>query len=291
MNGNQDLQTQTVAAMMTWKDTVIDFAIRYGFQLLGALIIIVVGLLIARVVGKMVSNALDKNKVDVPLRNLLVRVTKLLILALTLLIAADKFGINVTSLIAGIGVIGVGIGLATQGVLSNLVAGIVIILTKPFRIGEYVELLGCYGQVAQIELFATTLVHADHSRIVIPNRKISGEIMHNYGGVRQHEIVVNVGYSADMNEVMATIHSVLDADPRVLKDPPPVVAISKLADASITISIMPWTSVNDFGNASAALHLALLEQFRARHIAAPGTAPRVIQILPTPGEAASVRAV
>src|ERR1700693_1964314 len=121
-------------------------------------------------------------------------------------------------LIAGIGVAGAGIALAMQGVLSNMVAGLTIIFTRPFRVGEYIHIAGVEGSVETIHLFSTTLSHADLSRVVIPNRKIVGEILHNYGQIRQVEVVVGVAYDTDLSRAVAAIREVLEGNPRVLKD-------------------------------------------------------------------------
>jgi small conductance mechanosensitive channel len=184
-------------------------------------------------------------------------------------LALDKFGVQIAPLIAGIGVAGVGIGLAAQGVLGNVIAGLTIIFTKPFRVGEYIELLGVYGQVQSIELFSTTLTHPDRSRVVIPNRKIVGEILHNYGMIRQLDLNVGVAYSADLNRALAVVHEILNANPRVLKEPKAVVGIEGLADSAITLGVSPWVSVPDYGAVQLEIYQAIVEQFRARGIEIP----------------------
>jgi small conductance mechanosensitive channel len=252
-----------------WQTTVVNFFITYGFQMVGAIIILVVGGIIARSVGKLTDKWLTKQHLEAPIRLLLVRVVRLLVFGLALLLALDKFGVQITPLIAGLSVAGVGIGLAAQGVLGNILAGLTIIFTKPFRVGEYIELVGVYGQVETIALFSTTLLHIDGSRVIIPNRKIVGEIMHNYGGTRQLSLSVGIGYGANLKQALATIHQILDANPRVLKDPAPVVGISALADSSITISVSPWVKVADFYPAQLEIYEAIVEQFRARGIEIP----------------------
>src|SRR2546425_11371248 len=150
------------------------------FPLLGAVIILAAGFILARIVCRLLQSWLEKREMEPPVRMLLTRVTWLMIMALFFMVALGTLGIAVGPLIAMLGVAGVGIGLAMQGVLGNLVSGLLIIFTKPFRVGEYIEIGGNYGQVIDIELFSTTLIHSDKSRVVIPNRKISGEILHNY---------------------------------------------------------------------------------------------------------------
>ncbi len=255
--------------MATWKDTVADFLIRYGFQIVGAFIILAIGALVARWLGRLTGRWLEKHQLEPPVRILIMRVVTLLVFALAVVLALDKFGVQIAPLIAGIGVAGVGIGLAMQGVLGNLVAGLTIIFTKPYRVGEYIELLGVYGQVTNIELFSTTLLHADHSRVVIPNRKIVGEIMHNCGKIRQLDLSVGVAYNTNLDQALGIVRAILAANPRVLKDPAPVVGISTLGDSCITISVKPWVAVPDYTMAQLEIYQAIVERFRASQIEIP----------------------
>jgi len=159
--------------------------------------------------------------------------------------------------------------LALQGPLSNLAAGLVIIFTKPFRVGEYVDMAGEEGRVEAIELFNTILSHPDLSRIIIPNRRIVGEIMHNYGKIRQLDVIVGVAYNTDLNAALAAVNDVLMQNPRVLKDPAPFVRVSVLADSSINIAVKPWAPVTEYGVASGEINKAIVEEFRARKISIP----------------------
>jgi small conductance mechanosensitive channel len=212
---------------------------------------------------------LERKTMEPPVRMLLVRVVKLLVFACALLVALGTAGMNVAALIAGFGVAGVGVGLAMQGVLSNLVAGLTIIFTKPFRVGEYIEILGVQGQVTTIELFSTTLVHGDRSRIVIPNRKIVGEVLHNYGTVRQLNLTVGVAYGANVSDALLVIGQILKANTRVLRELEPVVGVSSLGDSSINIAVMPWVNGSDYGPASAEIYRAIVQEFRERRIDIP----------------------
>ena len=248
---------------------VLKFLTDYGFKIIGAAIILGAGAFVARWVGRVAEDFFTKKQVEPPIRMLGVRVLRLLVFALAAVIALDKCGVPIAPMIAGIGVAGVGIGLALQGVLSNLVAGLLIIFTKPFRVGEYIELLGVEGQVTTIALFATTLLHSDRSRVVIPNRKIVGEILHNYGTIRQLSLSVGVSYDTNITETLAVIREILDKNPRVLKEPAAGVGVTSLADSSVNIAIMPWVSVTDFGPAGGELNKTILEEFRAKGIEMP----------------------
>ncbi len=260
---------QTADALATIQDTVVKFFVEYGFKLLGAAIIMMAGFLIARWLGNLLMKGLSKRELEPPVRMLLVRVVKLLVIALTLVIAVQKLGVEVMPLVAGLGVAGVGVGLAMQGVLSNVVAGLTIIFTKPFRVGVYIDIAGVNGQVSAIELFSTTLLHTDLSRVVIPNRKIVGEILHNYAKIRQLDLAVGVSYDSDINTVLATVRELLAGNPKVPKAPAPVIGITLLADSSVNVAVKPWVSVDDYVPAQAEIYQAIVEQFRNRRIAIP----------------------
>jgi len=180
-----------------------------------------------------------------------------------------QLGVQIAPLLAGIGVAGLGVGLALQGVLSNVVAGLSIIFTKPYRVGEHISLLGVQGDVLTIDLFSTTLLHPDRSRVVIPNKKIVGEILHNFGNIRQLHLAVTVAYSTNLTEALALVRSSMASNSGVLKDPAPGVGISKLGDSGITIAIDPWVTVADYGRVQGELNQVLVEQFQSADIQIP----------------------
>lgn len=254
---------------MTAKEITLDLIIRYGFQVVGAIIILVVGVLLARWIGNLSDRWLTTRVKEPPMRLLMVRAIRILILLLTLLVALDKFGFQIAPLVAAVGVAGVGVGFAFQGVLGNIIAGLSIIFTKPYRVGEYIELLNVHGQVVAIELFSTTLIQLDQSRVVIPNRKIVGEILHNYGTIRQLQLKVGVAYNANLEQVIGVAKEIVAANSRALKAPEPVIGVTELGDSSITLSIQPWVAITDMVSARAELYQEIVERFRARKIDIP----------------------
>jgi small conductance mechanosensitive channel len=251
------------------KSTAIDMAMQFGPKLVVAIIIIAAGVYAGGWVAKGLLRGLRKFELEPPVRDLLVRIVRLLVVGLFAIMALQNLGVQLLPLIAGIGVAGAGIALAMQGVLGNLVAGLTIIFTKPFRVGEYISILGVEGNVQTISLFNTTLGHPDQSRVVIPNRKIVGEILHNYGKIRQVDLVVGVTYDTDLNRALAEIKEVLQVNPHVLKEPAPVIAVSVLSDSSIDIAVKPWTNVPDFPVAGGEIYKAIVERFRERGVAMP----------------------
>lgn len=251
------------------KATAIDMVLKFGPKVLVATAIMVAGHFVGRWVGRMVAQLLVKFRLEAPVRSLLVRVVYLLVLALFAIMALQNLGVELLPLIAGLGVAGAGIALAMQGLLGNIVAGLTIIFTHPFVVGDYISIGNEEGEVLDVTLFGTTLGHTDKSKVVIPNRKIVGEILHNYGKIRQLSLSVGVAYETDIDHALATIDGILHANSRVLQDPVPVVGVSRLADFSVAIGVGPWVAVPDFVAASAEINKAILEQFRAKGIAIP----------------------
>jgi small conductance mechanosensitive channel len=266
------------------KTLIEDLAIRYGFQVLGALVIMVVGFLVARWVGALTDRRLRKGSMEPPMRILLVRVARGAVLVMAAMVALDRLGFQIAPFVAGIGVAGLGVGLAFQGVLSNIVAGLTIIFTKPFRVGEYIEVVGVQGEVIEIDLPSTVLMHADHSRVIVPNRKIVGEILHNYGMIRQLKISVNVVDTADLSAALSAVQEMLARNPRVLRDPAPVVGVTAIGDAGIRINVGPWVSPPNAPGVEGELYQTLIEEFRARNIGM-GVPRREIRVMNGPSGA------
>jgi small conductance mechanosensitive channel len=247
----------------------IDLSVQYGPKLLAAILIMVAGFFVSRWIGKLVGKWTSKLELEPPVRLLMLRVVRLMVMLLFLVMMLQQLGFQLLPLIAGLSVAGAGIALAMQGVLSNLFAGLTIILSKPFRVGEYVQITSVEGQVQAIDLFSTKLLHADKSRVVIPNRKIVGEILHNYGKIRQLSVSVGVAYGTDLNAALAVVSEVVNSNPMVLKEPAPVVGVTALADSSVNIFVGPWVNVPDFGGATAAINKGIAEAFRQRGISIP----------------------
>ena len=255
-------------------DLIVDLRARYGFQVLGAIVILGVALVVSRWVGRLTRQGREP-----PMRQLLVRTLRVVVMLFALVIALDKFGFQVAPLVAGIGVAGLGLGFALQGVLGNLVAGLNIIFTKPFRVGEHIAVAGVHGDVAAIELTATTLVHADRSRVIVPNRKIVGEIVHNFWTMRQLGLSVSVTQPGDVSVLLAGVRQVVAMSPRVLKDPPPAIGIVQVSDGGVKIAVQPWVRVSDVGIADGELYQALLEHLRTRGMTGGPTQLHEVRLL------------
>ena len=269
LRGMTDTMTEVGVTLTIWKTTLAELAVRYGLQILGAVVILFVGLKLSGYVGRGLDAWLTRKELDVSLRHLLVRSARGAILATAVVVASEKAGVPVTSLIAGLGVAGLGIGLGLQGVLGNVFAGLTILFTRPFKVGEYIEILGVHGEVTAVTIFTTTLLDVDLSTVVIPNRKIVGEVLHNHGTRRHMELQIRVAYATDLEKAVSIARAVLLADPRVLREPAPLVGIRELGESAILLSARPWVLVPNFESVRIDLFRALVEAYRAGGIVMP----------------------
>lgn len=248
---------------------VVDLLVRYSFQVLAALAILFAGLLCARATGRFIQRSLAKTTIEAHLQRLLVRAGRGLVLLFTLVLALDKFGIQMTALVAGISVAGIAGGFAIQGVLANLAAGVSIMFSRHFRIGDYIEIGNVRGQVQSIDLSMTVLRTLEDARVIVPNRRIVGEIIYNYSAERRVTLSLEVSYGEDLDKVTSTLREVLSANPRVLREPAPEVGITKLADSGIEITLRPWCKAEDFWRVQYEVYRAILDRFQERRIEIP----------------------
>ena len=257
------------------QSTLVDLAIKFGPKVVVAILILTAGFYAGRWIGKVRDRWLGKLRLEPPVRLLLVRLARLVVLGLFLIMALQNLGVDLLPLLAGLSVAGAGIALAMQGVLGNLAAGLTIIFTRPFRVGEYVSMVGVEGEVEAIDLFTTRLSHPDRSVVVVPNRKIVGEILHNYGQIRQLDLSVAIARSDDLERALAAIHEVVKANPRVLPEPAYIVGVAALADKSIRIAVKPWVKVPDDLPAGAEINRAIVDRISAAGVDYPGAAREI----------------
>lgn len=252
-------------------DMLTQYAVQYGLQAAVAIGIFVAGVMASKWAGNFAERSLERQTLDPPVRLLLVRIVKIVVMLFTAMIALQTLGVPIAPLIAGVGVAGVGIGLALQGILSNVMAGLSIIFSKPYKVGEHISLLGVHGDVVVIDIFTTTLMHADHSRVIIPNRKIVGEILHNFGVIRQAHLTIPLSHRANVDDALTQVKEILQQHPKVLKEPAPSLGICAVGESSIVMAVEPWIGVADYGSVQGELHKMILERFHARAIELPSS--------------------
>lgn len=226
-------------------DLIVTFFVTYSFQLVGALIILIVGLLVSSRVARLVTRTCDKHGLDVTLSRFLASCTKIIIIAAVAVICLGKIGISITPFVAAIGALSLGAGLAMQGLLSNYAAGLNIILTRPFVVGDTIIVQGVTGIVKEVRLAQTILTDEDEVTILIPNRHIVGEIIHNSNDFKVVESTLGVAYSSDIDQVTATIKAVLH-QLGLDKNRPPQIGIDEFGDNSINFGIRFWVPTEKY---------------------------------------------
>ncbi len=247
--------------------SLIDLAIRFGPRALVAVLTLAAGGFVARWIGRTGERGLARLDLEPPVRTLLLRIVRLVVIGGFAILALANLGVDLLPLIAGLSVIGARIALATQGVLSNAVAGLTIIFTKPYRIGDFIAVVGVEGRVEEISIFNTTLVHTDRSRVVVPNRKIVGEILHNYGKIRQTRVSVAVAFEVDLVGALRTVREAVASNPRVLDEPKALIQVAEAAASGFRIDVRPWVAVADYGLAEGELYVGIDSALRARGLA------------------------
>ena len=208
-------------------------------------------------------------------------------LAVVMIAVLNLFGIETTSLIALIGAAGLAIGLALQGTLSNFAAGVMLLIFRPFKIGDYVEVAGAAGSVLEIGVFTTTVNTPDNVRVTIPNAAVYGQTISNYSAnpSRRVDLVMGISYSDDIGKAIEVMKAVLDRDDRVLAEPAPQIAVSELGDSSVNLVVRPWCAGSDYW----ALRFDLTRAFKEELEAAGCSIPfpqRDLHVLEMPARAA-----
>jgi small conductance mechanosensitive channel len=243
----------------------------WGLRVLGAIVVLVVGTVVAKMIRGSVRRALRRSTLDETLVPFLSGIVYYLVLAFVFIAVLGLFGIQTTSIIAVLGAAGLAVGLALQGTLSNFAAGVMLLVFRPFRVGDYVEAGGEAGSVEAIGVFATTLNTPDNVKITVPNSGIYGSTIKNYAAndTRRVDMVMGIAYSDDIGKAMETIQDVLAADARVLKDPAPVVAVAELADSSVNLVVRPWCKKEDYWGVKFDLTRGMKERLEAAGCSIP----------------------
>ncbi|KTD98986.1 MULTISPECIES: mechanosensitive ion channel family protein [unclassified Pseudoalteromonas] len=217
-----------------------EYLVTYSMQIVGAVFILLVGLWVAQKLSKIVANIMTRHNIDITLTNFVSSVVKVLLIVMVIVIVLGKIGISVTPFVAAIGAASLGAGLALQGMLSNYGAGLAIIATRPFVVGDTIEVKGVSGQVKTIELGYTILINEEKVEITIPNKHIVGEIIHNSFSYSLVKGEIDIAYSACSNTAISLIEGVLNAHEGVAKNPTSQIGIEQFADSGVTISYRYW---------------------------------------------------
>lgn len=233
----EDLVQTIVTVVSTW-----------GLQVLGALAVLIVGRVIAGSLRRLTRRSLERAELDPVLVPFFANGVYYLTLAAVVIAVLSLFGIETTSLIAVLGAAGLAVGLALQGTLSNFASGVMLLIFRPFKVGDYVEVAGTAGSVQEIGIFSSMLHTPDNVKITIPNSAVYGQMIKNYSAndTRRNDLVIGISYGDDIARAIETIRQILAADSRVLDDPESIVAVADLADSSVNLVVRPWCAGGDY---------------------------------------------
>ena len=229
-------------------ETAISIISVWGIRVVGAIAVLIIGWMIARGLRGGVRKTLRRREVDETLVPFLSGLTYYLAMVFVIVAMLNLFGVQTTSLVAVLGASALAVGLALQGTLSNFAAGVMLLVSRPFKAGDYVDVGGTAGSVKAIGIFATTLTTPDNVRIIVPNSSVYGQTIKNYAAndTRRNDMVVGISYSDDIAKALQTVERVVTGDERVLKDPAPVIAVSELGDSSVNLVVRPWCRKEDY---------------------------------------------
>jgi small conductance mechanosensitive channel len=248
---------------------IIDFFVNYSFQVIGAILILVIGVLVARSVASFLLKLFERKNLDVTLSKFTTAAVKGIIIGFAIIIALGKFGITIAPFIAALAAMAFGASFAIQGPLANYGAGLVIILTRPFVVGNTITVSGVSGIVDEVNLGATILKDEDGVKITIPNKHIVGEILHNSEEKRIVEEIVGISYDSDPGKAIQIIKEALNEFQEISKKPPPRVGIQKFGDSSIDIGLRYWIPTQKYFKTLYQVNLAIYKQLKAKDIEFP----------------------
>jgi small conductance mechanosensitive channel len=245
--------------------------IDFGIKAAIALVIFYVGRAIARLLVKGVRKVMQAQDTDQILESFVSSLTYWAIMTFVIIAAIGQIGVQTTSLIAIMGAAGLAIGLSLQGSLANFAAGVLIVMFRPYRVGDFVEAAGVAGSVVQVQILTTILKTGDNKQIVIPNGQIMGSIITNYSAneTRRVDLTIGVGYDDDLDKVRSTLQDLIDADERILKDPASLIAVSELADSSVNFVVRTWVNSADYWGVYFGLTEAIKKRFDQEGISFP----------------------
>jgi small conductance mechanosensitive channel len=261
---DKELQT-----LQKFYNIVIEFLTNYSFQLLGALIIVIIGWFAAKYAYTLLMRLFESHHFDSTLSKFIANVVKILIFAAMIVIALGKIGISIAPFVAAIGAVSLTAGLALQGSVSNYAAGVLLIISRPFKVGDTLSVAGVYGVVEEIKLSYTVLRNEDEELITVPNKQMIGDVLVNSFDVRVVESSIGVSYEQDPAKAISLIKEVLSGFKDVSKEHKPVVGIAKFGDSSIEVGLRYWVPTKSFFKTQYEVNLALYKVLHENHVTIP----------------------
>ena len=252
-------------------NTIVDWVSQFGLKLIAALVVFFVGKWLARKISNLLKRGMQKAETDPTLIGFVGNITYFGLLTMVVIAAVGQLGVQTTSFIAVLGAAGLAIGLALQGSLANFAAGVLMIIFRPFKAGDYIEAAGTAGSVEEVQLFTTTLKTPDNKIVIIPNAQVTAGTITNYSArdTRRLDMTFGVGYGDDLDHVKRVITQVLAEEPRLLKDPEPVVAVLNLGESSVDFAVRPWVNSADYWGVFFDLQEKMKKRFDQEGISIP----------------------
>lgn len=252
-------------------DSIMQKLPEYGIAVIAAILILIIGRIIAGAIRGGVKNMMNKRGVDPSLSGFISSLLYFLIMAFVVIAVLARFGIQTASFVAILGAAGFAVGMALQGTLANFASGVMIMLFRPFKTGDFIDAAGIKGSVKEIAIFSTTLSTPDNIKIMVPNGKLYGDIIKNFNGydTRRVDMTMGIGYDSDINKAMEIINDLLSKESRILADPAPTVAVAELADSSVNIVVRPWVNASDYWGVFFDFHKNCKEAFDAAGVEIP----------------------
>lgn len=273
---NED--TATNIASIDWtqipemlQDKGIDLGIDFGIKVATALAIFFVGKFIIRMVVSAIRKVMQKQSVEKTLETFICNLVRTTLLVVVIIATIGALGVETTSFIAVFGAAGLAVGLALQGSLSNFASGVLIVLFRPYRVGDFIEAAGIAGSVEQVQILTTILKTGDNKQIIVPNSQIMDSIITNYSAneTRRVDMVIGVSYDDDLDKVRATLQELIAAEERILPEPAPTIAVSALGDNSVDFVVRPWVKTADYWGVTFDMTEAIKKRFDKEGISFP----------------------
>ncbi|NCC74122.1 MAG: mechanosensitive ion channel [Sphingobacteriia bacterium] len=252
-------------------ETIYALAIEYGLKVLLALVALIIGLWIIKLIVKAISRAMEKANIDVTLRKFLLPLINILLKIMLFISVISMIGVEMTSFVAVLAAAGLAVGMALSGSLQNFAGGVMIVLFKPFKVGDFIEAQGFSGTVSEIQIFNTILKTPDNKTVIIPNGGLSTGAMVNYSAEPQRrvDLTFGIGYDDKIDHAKEVLKSLIDADKRVLKNPEPFIAVSSLGDSSVNIVLRVWVEAADYWDVFFDLNETVKKSFDKNDISIP----------------------
>ena len=243
----------------------------FGVKIFAALAVFIIGRWVVKYLRNLTRRVMQKRDVDPTLTKFVANLAYVALLTFVIIAALGMLGIQTTSFIAVLGAAGLAVGLALQGSLSNFAAGVLMIIFRPFKVGDFIEGAGVVGVVEEIQIFTTQLATPDNKTIIIPNAKLTADNIVNFTakGTRRADMVFGIGYEDDIDKARNIISEILSNEERILKDPPPQVAVSELADSSVNFVARPWVNAGDYWGVVFDVTEAVKKRFDAEGVGIP----------------------